>query len=50
MERARGLVCPLRAEEFDKLHAGNPKFGRNNKGARELAGGYTRGEAAVYKI
>lgn len=48
MERERGLVCPLKAVEFDKLHAKAPKFGRNNKGAKELARGYTNGMAAVY--
>lgn len=40
----RGLVCAQRAKEFDELHATAPRFGRNNRGARELAGGYTIGE------
>lgn len=39
----RGLVCPQKAQEFDQLHKA-PKFGRNNKGAKELANGYTRGK------
>lgn len=42
---ARGLVCPLKAQEFDEVHSRAPRFGRNNSGARELAGGYTRGMA-----
>lgn len=41
---ARGLVCPLKAQEFDEVHSRAPRFGRNNSGARELAGGYTRGK------
>lgn len=40
----RGLVCPEKAQEFDELHAQAPRFGRNSSGARELAGGYTKGE------
>ena len=39
----RGLECPALAEEFDRLHSKAPKFGRQNAGAKELAGGYTRG-------
>jgi hypothetical protein len=42
--RPRGTVCPVKAEEFDKLHSRAPKFGRHNRGAKELAGGYTSGE------
>lgn len=37
-------MCPLKAQEFDQLHKKAPRFGRNNKGAKELAGGYTSGE------
>ena len=40
----RGLVCPEKAQEFDKLHAKPPKFGRNKRGAKELASGYTGGK------
>lgn len=41
----RGLVNEEKAKEFDELHAraATPKRGKNNKGAKELAGGYTRG-------
>ena len=39
----RGLVNEEKAKEFDELHAKTPKRGKNNKGAKELAGGYTRG-------
>ena len=44
MEPQRGLVCPLKAQEFDELHMKAPRFGKNNRGAKELAGGYTNGE------
>lgn len=39
----RGLVNEEKAKEFDELHTRTPKNGKNNKGAKELAGGYTRG-------
>ncbi len=40
----RGLVCPAKAAEFDNLHAKAPrKCGRNSAGAKQLAGGYTKG-------
>ena len=44
MAKERGLVCPEKAKEFDELHAQTPKYGRNNAGAKELAGGYTSGQ------
>lgn len=38
----RGLVCPVKAQEYDNLHKFTPKYGRQNAGAKELASGYTR--------
>ena len=40
----RGLVCPEKAKEFDKIHSRAPRCGRNSSGAKELAGGYTAGK------
>ena len=42
----RGLVCEEKAKAFDELHLAPqaPKYGPNNAGAKELAGGYTSGE------
>lgn len=45
----RGLVSPEKAQEFDKLHASPPNFGRNKRGAKELASGYTGGKR-VFEI
>ena len=36
-----------KSKRYDSLHQGQAKFGRNNAGAKELAGQYTRGERRV---
>jgi len=41
--RPRGLECPEKAEEFDRLHKKARKYGKSCAGAVELAGGYTKG-------
>lgn len=43
----RGLICPAKAKEFDKLHAKVPKYGRKGSGAKELASGYTSSKLRV---
>lgn len=37
------FICPLKAQAYDELHQ-TPQFGRLNRGAKELASGYSSGE------
>ena len=43
------LVCPLKAQAYDDLHL-TPQFGRLNRGAKELASGYSGSEYNVHYV
>lgn len=38
----------MKAAEFDQVHKQAPRWGKNNAGAKELAGGYTKGELVIW--
>ena len=51
LNRDMTFECPAKAAQFDKAHQNGPRWGKHHAGAKELAGGYTKGlKPVIYLV